>query len=142
MLKIRPAQIKAFTPAAEAAFERRVAVYLREEHAEEVVTLPAGGDEVAELVVRDLDDETLLKMVRAGIARARSYGMTWESTITAFVVLMFAVAPNFDSHPLIRRVLEDTEVKPELRIEQLWEQTTEENWEVAAQGYDAREWGL
>lgn len=120
---------------AETAFERRVALYLREHHAAEVVTLPEG-----ERAVEDLDDETLLRMARSGIARARAYGMSWESSITAFVVIMFVVAPNFDDHPLIRRTLEDEEVEPDLRVEQLWELTTEENWEAAARDYDPGRW--
>ncbi|HEX8336024.1 MAG TPA: hypothetical protein VF621_04800 [Pyrinomonadaceae bacterium] len=142
MLKIRPAQIKAFTPAAEAAFERRVADYLREEHAGEVVTLPAGEGEVAELEVKDLDDETLLKMVRGGIARARAYGMTWEATLATFVVTMFIAAPNFDGHPLIRRVLSGAEAEPDLRLDLLWEQTTEENWQAVREQYDSSAWNL
>jgi hypothetical protein len=142
MLTIRAEQMKAFRPAAEAAFERRVAAYLRGEHAAEVVLLPAGEDGVDEREVKDLDDETFLKMVRAGIARARAYGLTWESSITAFVVLLFTVAPNFDSHPLIRRVLLDGQSEPDACFEQLWEQTTDDNWEAAQERYDAAAWGL
>lgn len=142
MLTIRPAQIEAFRPVAEAAFERRVAEYLRAEHGDEVVMLPVGEDEVSEREVKDLDDATFLKMARTGIARARSHGMTWESSITAFVAIMLTVAPNFDSHPLIRRVLADGGVEPDLRIEHLWGQTSEANWDVAVAMYDAGVWGV
>jgi hypothetical protein len=135
MLRIRPEQVEVFQPAAEDAFERRVVEYLRENHADEIVVLPAGEHEV-----KDLDDETLLKMVRAGIARARSYDMTWESSITAFVVLMFIVAPNFDSHPLINRALRDDKVDPNSRVEEIWDHTTEANWDAARDSYDAGGW--
>jgi hypothetical protein len=142
MLTIRPEQLEAFDPVAEANFERRVAEYMRENHADVAVKLPSGEGESKAVEVKALDDETLLRLARTGIARARSYGMTWESSITAFVVLTFVAAPNFDDHPLIRRVLEDAGVEPDQRIEQLWDQTTEENWEIAASNYDASRWGL
>jgi hypothetical protein len=142
MLIIRPEQLEVFRPVAEAAFERRVIEYLRENHADEVVVLPAGEREKKEIEVKGLDDETLNKLVRTGIDRARSYGMTWESSITAFVVLMFIVAPNFDEHPLIRRALRDGKVEPNLRVEEIWDRTTNENWEVARYSYDASGWGI
>jgi hypothetical protein len=137
MLKIRPEQLKVFQPVAEAAFEQRVVEYLRENHDDEVVILPAG-----EYQVKDLDDGTLLKMVRTGIARARSYGMTWESNLTTFAIVMVVVAPNFDDHPLIRRVLNDDRIEPDQRIEQLWRLTEEENWKTAEDSYEARAWNL
>lgn len=140
MLKIRPAQLRAFRPATEAAFEQRIADYLREEHAGEVVQIVEGEGELKEVAVRGLDDETLLEMVRTGIARARSYGMTWESSITSFVVLMFVIAPNFDSHPLIKRALRAGGVEPDQTIDLLMEQTTDDNWETARQAYDAAAW--
>lgn len=135
MLTIRHEQIEAFREVAEAAFERRVAAYVREEHGEEPVALASG-----ERALRELDEEALLRLVRRGIARARSHGMTWESTVTAFVVLMFTVAPNFDSHPLIRRALRDPSVEPDLRLEEIWDKVTAENWEAARASYDAAAW--
>lgn len=135
MLKIRPEQLDAFEEVTEAAFERRVAAYLREQHGEEPVKLAAG-----EVALKGLDEETLLRLVRQGVARARAYGMSWESTITAFVVLMFTVAPNFDAHPLIRRALRDASVEPDLRLEEIWDKVTAENWEAARDSYDAAAW--
>jgi hypothetical protein len=137
MLTIRPEQLEVFQPIAEAAFERRVTTYLRENHDDTIVVLPTGEHEV-----KDLDDETLLKMVCTGIARSRSYGMTWESSITAFVVLMFTIAPNFDAHPLINRALRDDKVEPNARVEEMWDRTTEENWQTAKDSYDAGAWNL
>jgi hypothetical protein len=142
MIVIRPEQLEAFSPVAEADFERRVAEYLRESHPGVAVTFPSGEGESKEAEVKALDDETLLRMVRTGIARARSYGMTWESSITAFVVLTFIVAPNFDDHPLINRFLTNDEVEPDARVDELVAGATEGNWVAAKQGYDAGKWGL
>src|SRR6185503_14510257 len=124
MLIIRPEQFEVFQPVAEAAFLRRVVEHLREKHSNVVVQLP---NEV--LLIKQMSDERLDPLVRNGIARARKYGMDWESTVTAFVVLMFVAAPNFDAHPLVQRVLKDERVAPDSRIDQLWERRSEENWD-------------
>ena len=105
MLKIRREQFEVFQPVAEAAFVRRVVEHLRDNHADAVVQLP---NEV--ILVKQIADERLRRLAKDAIARARGYGMDWESTVTAFVVLMFVAAPNFDEHPLIQRVLKDERV--------------------------------
>ncbi|MDQ3684472.1 MAG: hypothetical protein M3430_02560 [Acidobacteriota bacterium] len=125
MLKIRPEQIEVFQPQAEVAFIERLMAHLRQEHASVVGRLP---------------DDVLKDMVESGLTRARQYGLTWESNLTAFVALMFEVAPNFDEHPLIQRILTDENVPPDDRIDVLIERTTEQNWEAAKEGYDADAW--
>ncbi len=40
-----------------------------------------------------------------------------------------------------QRVLEDTAVTPDERIDQLWKKTSEANREVVEQDYDAGAWG-
>jgi hypothetical protein len=128
MLKIRPEQLEAFQPSAEAAFESRVIEYLRFEHADVVVRHHTGS-----ITVADIKEEPLLEMIRTRLQRARDYGMSWESSLMAFMVLTFVVSPTFDHQPAIRRVLLDETIEPDLRIDQLWEQTSEEDWEAAAQ---------
>lgn len=135
MLIIRPEQFEVFQPVAEAAFARRVVEHLREDHAETVIQLP---NEV--VLVKQISDERLYEMVRNGIARARGYGIDWESAVTAFVVLMFVAAPNFDKHPLIQRVLKDERVEANSRVDRLWERTSEENWEAIKKNYDPAAW--
>ena len=135
MLKIRREQFEVFQPVAEAAFVRRVAEHLRASHADAVVQLP---NEV--ILVKQIADERLRRLAKDAIARARGYGMDWESTVTAFVVLMFVAAPNFDKHPLIQRILKDERVPANSRIDQLWERTTEENWEAVRKNYDPAAW--
>lgn len=135
MLIIRPDQFEVFQPVAEAAFVRRVVEHLREDHAETVIQLP---NEV--VLVKQISDERFHEMVRNGIARARRYGIDWESAVTAFVVLMFVAAPNFDKHPLIQRVLKDERVEANLRVDRLWERTSEENWEAIKKNYDPAAW--
>jgi hypothetical protein len=136
MLRIRKTQLHVFQAAADAEFEWRVAEHLRVEHPDAGVRLPEGG-----ALLSEIPEGRLLELVRGGIARARAYGMTWQSSITAFVVLMFVVAPNFDRHPLIRHVLTDSGVRPDERLDALWENTTQENWQAAADNYDPASWG-
>ena len=135
MLIIRREQFEIFQPIAEAAFVRRVTAHLRENHAEAVIQFP---DEV--ILIRQISDDRLYPLVQNGIARARGYAMDWESAITAFVVLLFVAAPNFDAHPLIQRILRDERVPANSRIDQLWERTSEENWEVVRKHYDPAAW--
>lgn len=135
MLTIRREQFEVFHHVAETAFVRRVGEHLRENIADAVIQLP---NEV--ILVKQISDERLYRMVRHGIARARDYGMDWESSVTAFVVLMFVAAPNFDKHPLIERVLRDERVEANSRVDQLWERTSEDNWEAIRKNYDSTAW--
>lgn len=117
MLRISKQQIDAMAQEGRAAYARDLARYLRAEH---------------EDAVRSLGDEDLLRRVHLGIARAEGHGMTWDSTITAFVAMMFEIAPTFDEQPGIRRVLTDGQIAPDLRVDALWKRTTAEDWEEAA----------
>lgn len=114
---------------------RKIIEYLRENHADALVELPDRA-----VLVNSIPDETLYAMIKTGIAGARSYGMRWESSLGAFVVLMFVAAPNFDDHPLIQRILKDESIGPDSRIDQLWERTTDQNWEAIQQNYDPSCW--
>lgn len=135
MLTIRPEQLEAFRPAADAAFLQQVVDYVRDEHDDQAVQLTSGAFTVAQL-----PDDVLRELVRCGFERARAYGMTWESSITTFVILMFVVAPNFDEHPVIRHILRDGRVPPDSRLDELWERTSDENWEAAARKYSPSAW--
>jgi hypothetical protein len=135
MLKVRPEQIEAFRLQAEADFVERVAAYLVEEYSESVVQLPTGL-----LTVEQIPGNQLSQMIENGIARARVYGLNFESSLSAFVTLMFVVAPNFYEHPLIHQILTDEKTEANSRLDDLWERTSEENWATAKQMYDANAW--
>lgn len=125
MIRIRPEQLKIFEPVAEAGMVRRLVEHLRAEHADYVEGLP---------------DDILSEMTRNGVARARRYGLTLESSIGAFVALMFEVAPNFDEHPLIRHALTDASVPPDERIDELPKRVPQAHWEEAGRRYDEKAW--
>jgi hypothetical protein len=136
-LKIREEQLGAFSPVAEAAFLRRVVGHVRRHHADAAVRLP---DAPTATTVKQLPEERLTEMVRRGLARARRYGLTLETTLTGFVAIMFAVAPNFDAHPLLRRVLTDETVPPDSRLDEMMSKTSAENWVQVERSYDPDAW--
>ncbi len=137
MLVIRPEQMSVFKPAAEKNFENQIVKHLREQHSELTVHFVKGDS-----TVEQIPQDRLLEMVQQGIARARAYGITWETAIVGFIVLMFLIAPNFDDHPLIKRAISDESVPPNERIEHLQKVITEENWMAAKNNYNARFWEL
>lgn len=89
----------------------------------------------------EYEDETLGEMVRGGIERAKSHGFTTSEDITAFVSLMFEIAPNFDEQSEIRAVLDDENTPPDQRFDKLWSPLVpEEAWDEAAEKYDENAW--
>jgi hypothetical protein len=137
MLKIRKDQIELFNPDAEAAFVRRVMSYLRERHGDKTVRLPDGAGVIAEL-----PEETLRPMVEDGIARARDYGMTWQSSLISYVVLMFLTAPNFDEHHAVAEYLRNEKIEADRRVDKMMEELPNKVWQEAEKIYEPRDWKL
>ncbi len=137
MLKIRDEQMGAFQETAEAAFAKSTVAYLRETHPETVVQLPSGKCKVAHL-----PDDVIYDMVWDSFQKAHTYGIDWQSTLRAYTVIRFVAAPNFDDHPIIKRILNDESVPPNERVDKLWENTTEQNWEAVAKNYNPDTWNL
>lgn len=125
MLIIRKRQMEVFKKAGEKNFVAELAQTVRENHAE---------------AVEDSSDEELKEYVRVGIARARGHGLVSEEAITAFVRLMFDIAPNFDEQTNIARMLKDERVEPDDRIELVLEAASEEDWAEAESLYDENAW--
>lgn len=136
-VKVRPEQMQAFQPVADAGFARRLKEYLRSAHPDLNVRIPSGATSI-----NRIPDAVLTRMVQTGIEQGRRYGFTWESNLAAFVVIMFVAAPNFDQHPLIQRALRDDDAPPDTRIESLWHRISNQNWRAVEAYYDPRAWGL
>ncbi len=135
MLKIRSQQMQAFQSVAERAFLRKLKEYLFEQHAQVAVQLPESLT-----VIAQIPENQLNILITNGINRARAYGISSETALAAFVVLMFVTAPNFDDHPLIKRLLKDERIAANERLDSLWQHTTEQNWQVVKQNYKAKAW--
>lgn len=137
MFQLSQTHNQAFRSKSEADFVREVMQCLRENHVETIVKLPNG-----EFKVADLPEATLQKMVEGGITKARSYGMTWRSTLISFVVIMFVSAPNFDENEQIRKILETPVLPMNIRVDLLWDKTKNEDWEQIQEEYDYTYWNL
>jgi len=139
MLTIRREQLKALEVDALERYVHELANYIRTEDSEEEVFPPGGTDFIQ---VKDLPENMLVAMVKAGVARARNHGFTLDCDIAAFVSLMFSFAPNFDTQATIQTVLSDQEFTPEERMDMLVELVGEEGWDQAEEFYDESAWGL
>jgi hypothetical protein len=137
LLRISNQQLAAFDDVAESLLIRKLATTLRERHGECLVRLPD-----AVRTVEQFDDNALRELVRNALARAKGHGLTFESSLASFVILMFETAPNFDEHPLLNRTLGDEDVAPDERINQLLDEATDQNWDAARERYDPAAWGL
>lgn len=136
-LTIRQDQMAVMQAVAETNFERQIAAQLRGSYADSVVKLPDNG---GEHIVSALSDDDLERWVRAGIAKARDYELQIRSSIAAFVVLMFDVAPNFDGHRLCEVLLGDEDRTPDERVDDVLTVLSEKNWNAIRNDYDPQAW--
>ena len=80
------------------------------------------------------------KMIRNGIERARSHGLTKAEDLAAFVAVMFEVAPNFDEQQELNAILNDTTFPLSERFYQLFERASDDAWLEAEKNYDYSAW--
>lgn len=67
----------------------------------------------------EVSPRIMTRLIGFGVARARDYGFTWQSSLGAFVYLMAAVAPNFDLQPAIHAILVNPAIPIEKRLDSL-----------------------
>jgi len=114
MLKIRKEQIDAFLPKTDEETVDFIVAHL--------------GEESPSLIER-LPQESLREMVGNGMARARGHGLGRLEDLTAFVSIMFEIAPDFDEHAELRRVLRDETVPADERMDRLFNSELDDAWE-------------
>jgi len=90
MLKIRPEQFEVFQEQAERKFIQQLQLSLAEKYPH---LLPCFPDAI--------QNEIVINMIN----RAKSWGITWQSSLVIFAELMIAIAPNFDEQTEIRDAL-------------------------------------
>ncbi len=132
---IRSEQIDVFNKIAEDNFVRKLSTHLRTNYAETMVRMPEENS-----VLSELSDETLESLVRFGIERAREYGITFESSISTFIAIMFDVAPNFHTHELAQPVLKDENTEANSRVNVLLEKLSGDEWKTIKGSYDTSAW--
>jgi len=134
---IRDQQMEALNRSAQARFVRQLAEYLRANHGSTVVRLAHG-----EPAVNAIQSDQLESLVQAGVDRAGSYGFSWRSSVAAFVVTMFVVAPNFHEDQFVNELLSDRDIEPDYRMDTALERVTEEQWDQIRQTYNRKAWEL
>lgn len=132
---VRDEQMTVFEESAEQDFVQRLAGHLRKNYADAIVRLAESESTLAEL-----PEEKLHSLVEFSIEKARSYEMTFESSISAFSAIMFRVAPNFDKHSMSKLCLKDKNIEPNKRLDEVLEILTEEHWEKIREDYDPNAW--
>jgi hypothetical protein len=125
-LQIRQEQINALAKVPEEGFRVSLCQFARENLG---------------ISVASLSDEELLWRVKSGLARARSHGFRWQSSIATFVMLMLRFAPNFDEYPPVRAIIESTGGgDQELRAGRLLTEISGEEWGEVEDRYDPLAW--
>lgn len=85
-----------------------------------------------------LEIEELRFRVKHGIAKARGYGLTYESSISTFLAHMLTLNPDFDKQPAVQRALHDPEIEPDGRMAAMMATVNDEDWQEAAKQCDPR----
>lgn len=111
-MRIRPEQILGLQDAADMEFHRRLAAFIRHQHEP----------------VSNLGDAALMKQIRASVESARTYGLTWQSSLASFVSLAFEFGSEFHKHPAAQRILTDPSIPSNFRISQLVNFLDENTW--------------
>ncbi len=108
MLTIRPDQMKVFAQYTTTDFEHRAMDHLRRCFPERT---------------KALDEQRLLKPVRAGIIRAKPYGIETEREVVKYIDLMVIFGREFDTdpkYPEARRILMRKDLTARSKIEKLY----------------------
>ena len=126
MLVIRQSQLETLMRGSEDRFVEHLVTHIKTEDPE---------------ISTEYTDDELRNMVRLGIRKSEGYGFKLSEDQSAFVAIMFEVAPNFDSQPEIRSVLEENELTPSARLEKLFSPAVPDSvWDKASEEYDESAW--
>ncbi|HEX8408295.1 MAG TPA: hypothetical protein VF883_05485 [Thermoanaerobaculia bacterium] len=92
--------------------------------------------------VQPLSVPDLEAMLETALRRARGRGLEDRGRMFEFAKLMFVIAPGFDRHPVIERILGGDTGTPDERFTRAIETMTYADWERAQKLYDPRDWEL
>lgn len=87
-----------------------------------------------------LDEHASGRLIRAAIARARSYGMRDVADLAAFAALMLDISPSFDGQPQIHAVLSSPLIPPGMKLSTAIRSCSEKAWEEAESYDDEPAW--
>ena len=104
MLTIRPEQMQALAADQTRRFEKRALRHIEKEFPEFKEKNPK---------------EKALELIRSGIEKARLWEIEAESHVLAFIELMIVYGADFDRRKWAVKILEETDMKSDARIELL-----------------------
>jgi hypothetical protein len=87
--------------------------------------------------VASLSELELRARVIHCIARGRAHGLTWEYSLTVFASHMITLCPTFDRHPEVARILEDSPLAPDERMDELLSEVPDPAWQEIVASCDA-----
>lgn len=125
MLTLSRRQLSQLEVSAEQQLQSHVLSYILTHHADAVVR----GSSLALAV---LPANTLFAMVVASLSRARSFGLTWASNLTAYVVLRVLVDPYFDEAPHVARCFA-VPAAADLRFDEVLQAFDDDDWQAVRQ---------
>jgi hypothetical protein len=125
LFQVRQAHLDAFSEETKRMLSYQIVSHLQEHHPDSVEGVP---------------ENVLIKMIGNGIVRGQQYGLFSEADLTAFVATMFEFAPNFDQHTYIHRILTDSRLAPENKMDIVLTRTHELTWKEVRQRYDGNAW--
>ncbi len=90
--------------------------------------------------IEGVPDDLLRPRVLAGLLRARKYGFTRKSSIGFFIATMFNSGKIFDEHSKIHAALTDSSIHPDVRVDAVFDSTSDLDWDEAEKNSDAVTW--
>jgi len=126
MLSITAKQTQAFDQYQDQQFLQRLCAHIQQTYSD----------------YADMSPVALFRLVEFALVRAKSYGLTWQSSLGQFVYLMAAIAPNFDMHPAIHAILTNQALAPENRISSLSQRLPAGVWQEAITNTSTIGWFL
>jgi len=125
MLNIRPDQMKVFEEAALRRFEEEMVGHLRQ---------------LAPQHCNAVGEESLRLVVRTGLERAASYGLTNRGPVRFYLDLMIMLGSDFHTdpqYPWAEALLKDSAIPDQMdRAERLYEKAMDYSAKVFGQGYE------
>jgi hypothetical protein len=137
MLTIRESQMQSLRHHSVAVFESQLVDYLLS------IAPPLRVATLADFSpISALPPEIVKGLVGICVRKGRGYGLTWQSSLAAFAVTMFAMAPNFDEHPIASQALNDPEVPANGRVRHLLATLSDADVKAIRANYQPSAWRI
>lgn len=134
-MRIRAEQLEPFLKAADDTDRHGLCDVIRQTQGDTVVRLPSRTCRVSEL-----DNAELRTLTDASLEIAKSFGLDRGADQSAFTAVRFAAAPNFHEHEAVTAILGQPGRTSAMKLEALWRDTTEQDWDEIVQRYDPASW--